>query len=485
MLLLLLLYLTVAFAQVLKPTSPSEDDFYNQPKNLSDYDVGDIIDHRPVPYKLRTVYAPLNVKEAWQLLVRSEDTRGDPIAMMTTILVPYNADPSKAVSYQLAQDSATMDCAPSYSMLYKASMGTLVQQSEMLLVQGVLSKGWYVIVPDYEGPDGAFTSGYQAGRAGVDSLRAALNSEHISGLSPKAKVALWGFSGGSYASTWMASLQPEYAPEISSNLVGAALGGWVTNWTDVLAASEGRWFAGLIPNILNGMIKSDPDLKDVFDEEVEKDKQKRLYGGVDDCIFTVSLKVLFKDFFGGKDPWFKKGYRFFDIPEIKNYTDRNNIGVLKGTPRPEIPLFVFHGSPDEIVPQNTSRKAYENFCEWGIESFEYAESATSGHIIEAIEGAGAAMAWIENRMNGEKPVDGCKRTVRKTNVLYPGADAQFAQLLKTLPKALTDKHIGEGYLTNSTLITQVLQQAVGGVLGLIGPLPYKRDLEGVLLPEVE
>ncbi|PVH15706.1 uncharacterized protein CXQ87_003552 [Candidozyma duobushaemuli] len=477
----LVLSLTVAFAQVIKPTLPSKDSFYEAPSNVSDYDVGDIIDYRQAPYKLRSLYTEMDVKEAWQLLVRSEDSRGDPIAMVTTVLVPYDPNPSRVVSYQFAQDSATMDCAPSYHIARGASMGTLVQQSETLLVSGILAKGWYAVLPDYEGPDGAFTSGYQAGRAGLDSLKAALNSTEITGISSDAKTALWGFSGGSFASTWMASLQPEYAPELSDNLVGAALGGWVTNWTDVLAASEGRWFAGLVPNILNGMIKADPDLKEIFDAEVKEEYQKRLYGGADDCIFTAGVKYILKSFFEGENPWFKSGYDFFDIPEIQAYAEKNVIGVHKETPRPEIPLFVYHGVPDEIVPHAASYNAFKQFCEWGIKSLEYAESTTTGHILEAIQGAGAALAWIENRFNGEAPVDGCNHTVRTSNVLYPGADAQFHQLLRTIPVALTGQEVGESTrnITDSTMFTRIVQNTVGGILGLVGPIPWKRDLTGV------
>lgn len=325
----LLLSLTLAFAQVIKPTLPSEDSFYEAPSNVSDYDVGDIINYRQAPYKLRSLYTEMDVKEAWQLLVRSEDAHGDPIAMVTTVLVPYDPNPSRVVSYQYAQDSATMDCAPSYAIARGATMGTLVLQAETLLVLGILAKGWYAVLPDYEGPDGALTSGYQAGRAGLDSLKAALNSTEITGISSDAKTAIWGYSGGSYASSWMASLQPEYAPELSDNLVGAALGGWVTNWTDVLTASDGRWFAGLIPNILNGMIKADPDLKDIFDAEVKEEYQKRLYGGADDCLFTAGVKYIFKSFFEGENAWFKNGYDFLDIPEIQAYVEKTTLAFLK------------------------------------------------------------------------------------------------------------------------------------------------------------
>lgn len=189
MLLLSFVLWAVAAAQYLVPTPPTKDDFYVAPKNLSDYKNGDIIASRKAPAMIRSIYFPVNVKNAWQLSVRSENSHGDPTQIVTTILEPYDADPKKLLSYQPAQDSASNDCSPSYSMLFNAPMDTIVAQAEMVLMQTALAKGWFLVVPDYEGIQGAFTAGKQSGQATLDSLRAALNSEDISGVDPKAKAA--------------------------------------------------------------------------------------------------------------------------------------------------------------------------------------------------------------------------------------------------------------------------------------------------------
>lgn len=481
MLLSLLFCIAVALAQFVRPKLPSQDSFYDAPSNLTSYSEGDIISYRKAPSQIRSIYAPLNIKEAWQLLVRSQNARGEPTAIVSTILVPHDPNPDLLVSYQFAQDSATMDCLPSYGMLFGAGMGTFVAQAEMLLCQTALAKGWYVVVPDYEGPDGAFTSGWQAAYATLDSLKAALNSERFSGLSPDAKAAIWGYSGGSFASSWAASLQPSYKPDLKKNLVGAALGGWVTNWTDVIWASEGTISAGLIPNILNGYRKSNPDLQEVFDDEFNEDKRKRLYDSADNCLMTSILQYAFRRLFSGRNPWTSKGWAFFLIPEIKDQVLNNTLGRNDKIPLPEIPLFAFHGIPDEIVPFSGSEETYENFCDRGIESFEFAVSNTTGHVLEAAEGSPAALAWLQKRFDGEEPVKGCERTVRSTNVLYPGADVQLTQLIKTIPSSFSGKEIGESTrnITESTTWTGLLQNVLGGLLTFVGPIPLKRDLRPV------
>ena len=67
--------------------------------------------------------------------------------------------PSKVVSYQVMQDSASINCSPSYSFLYGASMNTVFAQLEMYVIDVALMKGWYVVIPDYEGPKASFTAG--------------------------------------------------------------------------------------------------------------------------------------------------------------------------------------------------------------------------------------------------------------------------------------------------------------------------------------
>ena len=68
-----------------------------------------------------------------------------------------------------------------------------------------------------------------------------------------------GYSGGTIAAGWAATLQPKYAPELKKNLIGAALGGFVI--TATAEATDGTLFAGLIPNALNGLANEFPDFK--------------------------------------------------------------------------------------------------------------------------------------------------------------------------------------------------------------------------------
>lgn len=130
------------------------------------------------------------------------------------------------LSYQIPYDSADVDASPSYS-LYSSPPPDIA---------AALGFGWYVNVPDFEGPLASFTAGVESGHATLDSVRAVLSSDY--GLTDGARYAMWGYSGGALATEWAAELQVQYAPEL--NFSGVALGGLTPNISSVLESVTGQ-----------------------------------------------------------------------------------------------------------------------------------------------------------------------------------------------------------------------------------------------------
>lgn len=468
----------LVFSQALyiAPELPSEDKFYDTPDNIEDYALGEIIRHRDAPTMIRSIYVPINVKNAWQFLVRSTDSRGNATAIVTTILEPYDADPTKLWSYQYAEDSPSIDCSPSYTMLFGAKQDTLIAELEMILVETGLSRGWYVVAPDYEGVQGSFTAGKQAGHATLDSIRAALSTNNVTGISPDAEVAMFGYSGGTIATGWAANLQPTYAPDLKGQIIGAAMGGWVTNITLTARAVNKSLFAGLIPLAINGLLQEYPELEYLKEEQLEPDKYALFEKTKDMCLLTSILRFAFVDFFTGKDQYVKSGWGFFDIPAVQEVVSNNTLALHEDQGYPEIPIFVFHGTEDEVVPFSGAQRVYEEWCAWGIDSFEFAVSNTTGHVLEVIEGSSAAITWLENRFAGKEPVKGCTRTVRETNLEYPGSNHAVYQLLSTLWDGVLGKEIGDLPNRNKTTTPELVDMALGLIdklLAKIGPIPLK------------
>jgi hypothetical protein len=79
---------------------PDQDEFYKPPPGLELFKLGSIIRSRPVPnpITLNNVDA-IKVKEAWQLLYRTQNSVEEPTATVVTVLVPYRAKPGHLFSY--------------------------------------------------------------------------------------------------------------------------------------------------------------------------------------------------------------------------------------------------------------------------------------------------------------------------------------------------------------------------------------------------
>src|SRR5699024_268392 len=110
-------------------------------------------------------------------------------------------------------------------------------------IANLLSKGFAVMVTDYEGlgmPGGhTYVVGQSEGRALLDGVRAAQKLPG-SGLSTSSPVGLMGYSQGGGAAGWAAELAGTYAPELK--LRGTVAGGVPADLLAVAEFAEGGPF---------------------------------------------------------------------------------------------------------------------------------------------------------------------------------------------------------------------------------------------------
>lgn len=98
---------------------PSMDPWYVAPNNVASYAPGDVIKDRAVSNNLNGYFSngkPVTVSSSHQVMYRTTDSLGKPVAGVMTLLVPNNADPTKLWSHQTAYDSNNLNCAPSYAL---------------------------------------------------------------------------------------------------------------------------------------------------------------------------------------------------------------------------------------------------------------------------------------------------------------------------------------------------------------------------------
>ena len=312
--------------------------------------------------------------------------------MVTTIFEPANPDPLKLLSVQEAYDAAFVDCSPSYTFQTGGNAS-----ADSLIANG-LSEGWYVASPDFEGFEAAFTNGVQSGQATLDGIRAALNSQNITGISCEATYGIAGYSGGALGSEWATELQPKYAPELK--IVGAALGGLTPNITSVFFTINETPFVGLAPSGILGLSAQDKDFRNFFEGLLVPANASTFNKALTQCLTDDIVTFANQDIAS----YFTDGAATLDLPNVINFTQTYGDMGLRDTPT--VPLYVYKGVKDQISIINDTDALVSKYCGAGA-TITYERNATSDHLSESSSGEPAAFAWLRDRVNGIPPAAGC------------------------------------------------------------------------------
>lgn len=404
---------------------PSEDPFYHVPDGLDDIAPGTILKHRPPPAKIAAFgFDPLNLDATYQILYRTTDSLGNATATVLTVLVPHNADMTKVLSYQVAEDAADINCAPSYAFQFQHATGpdkgTMTTETELLLVEGAMEQGWVVIVPDFLGPNAAFLANKLAGHSVLDGIRAAINSNSFTGISTNPTVTMWGYSGGSVASMWAAELQPSYAPEVV--IAGAAVGGTVPNITSVVTSINGKAHAGLIPTGVVGLMNQYGELGPVIDQHLLPQYREKFFSVRSQCLDADAKEFENQDIIGMFDD---RDLVYTNPIAVKIITEN----ALGRGDTPRIPMFVYKSIADEISPVAETDALVAKYCASGA-TIQYQRDQKSDHSSLAVLAAPKALQWLKQTMRGA-PRQGCSTKTVFSSILDIAA-------LQVLPKFLLD-----------------------------------------------
>ncbi|PKY02005.1 LIP-domain-containing protein [Aspergillus campestris IBT 28561] len=394
------------------PLKPVDDPFYVPPAGFESEAPGTILRHRKTPFPIAAFgFAKVNLESSHQVLYRTTDAFGKAVATVSTILIPHNADTSKLLSYQVAQDAADPNCSPSFAFQQESENGNalslIMPQLEFIFITAALNKGWVVTAPDHLGPESAFLSNILSGHAVLDNIRAVLASTEFTNVTSDATVTMWGYSGGSLASGFAAELQPEYAPELK--IAGAALGGTVPEILPVVEATNKGLFTGLLPAGIRGLSKVYPEIAKLIDENLIPEKREEFQKTDNLCLTGNILEYLGKDVYS-----YVKNEDVFSDPIATKVLNENAMGHNI----PGIPLFIYKSAGDEVSPVNASDALVDKYCDGGAQ-LEYKRDTLSEHALLEIVGAPDAFFWLEDRMDGAPAEKGCKRSTHFTTLADP------------------------------------------------------------------
>lgn len=376
---------------------PDQDPFYKatpQPGGAP----GDVIDARESVFTLDPVTKwPYPGVNSWQVMYQSENAAGEAIAVSGTVLVPTTPwfdGERPIIGYSIATRGLSDVCAASFSL----SQG---QDYEGPIIADILARGWAVAISDYEGlgTPGLHTYmvGLSQGRAVLNMVRAAQRLP-ATGLSKNAPIGVIGYSQGGGAGGWASELANTYAPEL--NVVGAAVGGVPANLQETGESLDGTLFVvfALMTSAGLDAAYDELDLENYLNTRGEG-LMATTTGQV--CTFSVdALTTLI-------NTSFTKFADYTITSPLHSDTWQARIAEQKlGNVKPEMPVFLYHPSADQITPLKQATQLRQDWCDLGA-AVEWTTTFTE-HLAGASDFHPLASEWLSERFAGRQTTGNCQ-----------------------------------------------------------------------------
>ncbi|NUS44837.1 MAG: triacylglycerol lipase [Mycobacteriaceae bacterium] len=378
---------------------------------------------------------PLNV-DAWLVSYRSNNHLGQAIPAVATMIKPRGArpEPRKLLSVQIAEDSLSQYCAPSYALQHLSIApfaGQIVAGAEFLFAQAALQQGWAVVIPDHQGPNSAYAAGPLAGRITLDGIRAATSFGPL-GVGTRAPVGMYGYSGGSLATGWAAELKRSYAPEL--RIVGAATGGNGPDLGAALTMANNQATAGLVMAAVLGLAREYPDFSRFLDGHLDPLGKALAVVKSPLCVQYQSAVLPFMNM---KAMLRTQGDPMLH-PEVVKLVDETRLGRSV----PDMPMFLWHSQWDEILPLGSANQLVDAYCRDPRASVRYTRDWASEHVVAEVTGGPAALLWLRDRLDGVAAQQGCVTADVASQAALPGVLPYAMSTLGESVLALFGKPMG-------------------------------------------
>ncbi|SFW56163.1 lipase family protein [Amycolatopsis australiensis] len=374
----------------LGPPQASAESFYDPPSPLPAGSNGDVIRHETSTFyvdPIKLIKADASVQ---RIMYRSTDTHGAPIAVTGTVLTPrtawHGSGPRPIVSYAVGTQGEGDDCAPSKAL----AAGF---EYEGPFIAGLLTRGYGVVVTDYEGlgtpGDHTYVNRAAEAHAVLDAVRAAQRLPEA-GLPDDGPVAIAGYSQGGGASAAAAELQPSYAPELQ--LKGAYAGAVPADLAEVAKNLDGHYAVGFLGFALVSMNYAYPELnipallnargKQLFEQVRTECTVEAIAAHAFTQSSTLTNDGRSLTAYLGEEPYASR------VAEQK-------IGTLK----PSVPVLIVHSALDDIVPYAQDRDLGRTWCGKGVR-VQFSTTLVPTHVLAAVRAFPEAFAWLEGRFAG-------------------------------------------------------------------------------------
>jgi len=351
---------------------------------------GDLVSSQEVawhPEPLRLLPAPV---KAYDIRYRSTSATGTGNVVSGMVLVsplPWTNGPRPIVAYAMGTQGMADRCAPSQQL----QNGT---EPEIAFLAQAMFNGWAVAVTDYEGlgtpGDHTYAVARSEGRALLDVARAASN---IPGLSADAPVGVFGYSQGGQAASSAAEQWKSYAPSL--NVVGVAAGGVPADLNAVAKFNDGNAGSGLVFAAAAGYAAAYPELPLA---DVLTDRGRQVVDQIrDSCVAEIALVAPFT-----RINSLTTRPDVMQDPVWQNRLVENSLGSV----RPAAPVYLYHGTADELIPFSVGQKLRSQWCGLGAD-VQWTALPLLGHIAAVSAWGSNALNWLGDRFAGKVTRPNC------------------------------------------------------------------------------
>jgi acetyl esterase/lipase len=328
----------------------------------------------------------------YRVLYRSVGLHGEPIAVSGTIIVPVGPAPPGGrpiVAWAHPTSGIEPQCGPSLATFrFEQIMG----------LRDMVARGYIVTATDYPGLGAGgphpYLVGVSEGRAVLDSVRAAQNLTHESGVD----VAFWGHSQGGQAVLYAGLLAASYAPDL--HVVGVAAAAPATELGKLMQDDESSpggknllamtlWSWSRVYGAPLGPIVDPAAMPEInrlaglcLESPIDIRPRKQVGEALQQRFLSVSDPTQV-------EPW-------------RSLLAENTIGALP----PSLPVFLAQGDADTTIEPAVTRDYMGKLCAAGSR-VTFMTLPGVGHGTAAMKSALAAIAWIADRFAGTPAPNDC------------------------------------------------------------------------------
>ncbi|MBY8862047.1 lipase family protein [Nocardia sp. CA2R105] len=334
------------------------------------YRPGDLLHTRKVPLPGLTQAA-----QGWQIVYASTDSYGELIAVSGMVLTPRADAPGV--------DAVLVYCPAFHGLGGPAPSELLAEgrETEADRIDAALEHGFIVAVPDGEGLGAGtgphtFLAARAAAHTVLDIARATARLTEID--ADPAHTVVWGYADGGRTAVTAAELHSTYAPEVP--LRGVSAGAVVADPGELAAQlADSRWaalnLAGLIG--LSTAHRHLPLLHVLSDEG----RQIAVLAA------KLPLEVLLEQFGQPLGHWCERDDPWAD-PMWRYVLAREKTGLII----PQIPVHLYHGTHDALVPVQHAHALYTHYRTAGAAASWHAYD--TDHLSAATDGVAQALSLL-------------------------------------------------------------------------------------------